>query len=226
MTSEKLHITRFSAWALGLEGADEWNEWAKGRRQMRSGPEAPELTFADSMFRRRLSQISKMSIQVVYNLLPLKEHTKMIFISMRGEIARQYKINKMQIEEGALMPAAFSLSVFNAPPALVSMAFGLKGGYSAIYPGGGSFSVGLISAQTALLAGTEEEIIVVYADEEVPPEYAGLMPERPSPLAFSFVLSKKPEAGAVSLPTLNQEEDSPANFLKMLILSRGIHVSP
>ena len=229
MTDEELYITRFSAWALGIEGVAEWNEWAMGRRQMSSGREAPDIAFTDSMFRRRLSQISKMTIQVVHSLLPLNNHTKMLFLSLRGEISMQYKINKMQIEEGALMPAAFSLSVFNAPAALATMALGLKGGYSAVYPGGNSISSALITAkaaaEAAFITGKAEELVVVYADEDLPPEYSSLMPECHPPLAFSFVLSNKPEAGAISLSSMNLGMDSPADFLKSLLLSRGNHVS-
>ena len=123
------------------------------------------------------------------------------------------------------MPAAFSLAVFNAPAALATMAFGLKGGYSALYPGGNSISSGLLAAKAALLSGEEKELIVVYADEDVPPEYSGLMPECPPPLAFSFILSKEPKDGSVSLSSLNQRVDSPADFLRSLLLSKEIYVS-
>ena len=244
-----LYITRFSAWALGIESSDEWKEWANGKRQMHyslepsaesdrlssgqrdSSPKAPEIAFTDLMFRRRLSQISKMTIQVIYDLMPLKENTKIIFLSFRGELSRQFKVNMMQVEEGSVMPAAFSLSVFNAPPALASMALGLKGGYSALYPGGNSFGAGLSAAGAALLAGTSDELIVVYADEEVPPEYASLLSERPFPFAFSCLLCKSPVTGehgndSISLSSVNREAESPAEFLKSLILLKEIHVPP
>ena len=232
MIDGELYIARLSAWALGIEGDDEWKEWARGGREMRSGPEAPEIAFTDSMFRRRLSQISRMTIQVVHDLQPQGEDTKMIFLSFRGELSRQFRINKMQIEDRALMPAAFSLSVFNAPPALASIALGLKGGYTALYPGGDSFGSGLDAAGAALLAGKAEELIFVYADEELLPEYAGLLPESPPPLAFGLLLSKK--AGPGNAPLLpgvihsyrDTEKDSPAEFLRSLLLCRGIHVSP
>ena len=222
MTKEDIHITRLSAWALGIEGNSQWIEWAQGRREMGSGPGAPEIAFTDSMFRRRLSQISRMTIQVVHDLMPLKEDTKMIFLSFRGELSKQYSINKMQIKDGSLMPAAFSLSVFNAPAALASMALGLKGGYTAIYPGGNSLTAGLNAAQAPLLAGTAEEMTFVYADEEIPPEYSGLLPERCPPFAFALLLGRKP--GLVPLPA--ETGDSPLDFIKSLFLSGKINVSP
>ena len=221
MSGAELCITRLSAWAPGIEGAAEWDEWALGKKEMRRSREAPELAYSDPMFRRRLSQISRMTIQVVHDLYPLGENTKMIFLSFRGEVSRQFRINKMQAEDGALMPAAFSLSVFNAPPALASIALGLKGGYSALYPGNDSFASGLSAAKAALLSG--EELIFVYADEELPPEYSSLAPDNPPPFAFGLLLSRKP--GPVPLP-LNGAEQSPAEFLKTLLVGGNIHVSP
>jgi hypothetical protein len=184
---------------------------------MRSGSESPEISFADPMLRRRLSQISKMTIQVVHDLLPLDEDTKMIFLSFRGELSRQYKINRMLIEDQSLMPAAFSLSVFNAPIALASQALGLKGGYSAVYPGSDSFAAGLAAAKAALLAGTKDELVFVYADEEVPPEYADVSHGDSLPFAFAHKKKKRSANGFISLSSLDKEKLSPQDFLKGLL---------
>jgi hypothetical protein len=142
----------------------------------------------------------------------------MIFLSFRGELSRQYKINRMLIEDQSLMPAAFSLSVFNAPIALASQALGLKGGYSAVYPESDSFAAGLAAAKAALLAGKKDELVFVYADEEIPPEYADVSHSDSLPLAFGFLLTKKSANGFVSLSSLNKEKISPENFLKGLFL--------
>jgi hypothetical protein len=196
-----------------------------GKREISCGGKGPEISFTDSMFRRRLSQISKMTIQVIHGLMPLAEDTKVFFLSFRGELSRQYQINRMLFEEKTLSPAAFSLSVFNAPAALASMALGLKGGYSALYPGKNSFAAGVKAAVAALLCGAPEELCFVYADEEVQSEYAGLCRETPPPAAFGLLLSRSPKGPRVSLPALD-EGDSPLDFLKRLLLRGEIHVSP
>ena len=221
MIQGETYITRLSAWAPGLGSPGEWDEWARGKRQMLCSSESPEITFTDPLFRRRLSQISKMTIQVVHDLAPVQEETKMIFLSFRGELSKQYKINKMQIEEGAITPAVFSFSVFNAPVALAAMALGLKGGYSAIYPGKNSFRDGLKSAYAALHSGEENELIFVYADEEIPPEYASLISDRPPPFAFALLLNRK--IGIVPLSPLNETAETPHDFLKSLLRCGGIH---
>jgi len=220
MKQNELYISRFSAWAPGLENAREWEEWALGRREISPGAKSPDLSFTEPMFRRRLSQISKMTIQVVHDLLPVAEDTKMIFLSFRGELSRQYTINKTFIEDNDIMPAAFSLSVFNAPPALASIAFSLKGGYSAIYPGGNSFAAGLSLAEAAFLGGKSEELIFVYADEEIPNEYNAIFPGTHLPLAFGFVVTRKPGTLPIHFSVLLKGIDSPEDFLKRLVLSK------
>jgi hypothetical protein len=229
--SGEAYITRLCAWAPGVENSGEWDEWAQGKREIASGTKGPEITFTDSLFRRRLSQISRMTVQVVHDLLPVAENTKMFFVSFRGELARQYQINKMLIEEKSLMPAAFSLSVFNAPAALASIALGLKGGYSALYPGNNSFAAGLAAAEASLLkeaaffSGITQELIFVYADEQAPPEYRCFFQEGLPALAFAVLLTSEPQSLSVPLSSLKTGEDDPLDFLKRLLLCGKIHVS-
>ena len=242
MSGAELYISRFSAWAPGIAGPAEWDEWAQGKRSISLDSKGPAIDFTESLFRRRLSQISKMTVQVIHDLLPLDEKTKILFFSLRGELSRQYQINKMLIEEKALMPAAFSLSVFNAPVALASIALGLKGGYSALYPAGNNpVAACLAAVEAALFCGTAEEIVFVYADEQAPPEYGFFAQGMPSPVAFGILLSRKSGLSSVPLSLLKREEgnsfdclrgvhtqsfqDGFVDFLKQLLLYGKINVS-
>ena len=226
------YITRLCAWAPGVENSAEWDEWALGKRDISSGTQGPAIAFTDSLFRRRLSQISKMTVQVVHDLLPVGENTKIFFVSFRGELSRQFQINKMLIEEKSLMPAAFSFSVFNAPVALASIALGLKGGYSALYPGNNSFSAGLAAAEAALLSEAalpseaivsdrQEELVFVYADEQAPPEYGRCFNNC---LAFAFLLTRAPQPTSVSL-SLFRDADDPLDFLRRILLCGKLHAA-
>jgi len=210
------YITRLCAWAPGVENSGEWDEWAQNKRDISSGTQGPAIAFTDSLFRRRLSQISKMTVQVVHDLLPVGENTKMLFVSFRGELSRQFQVNKMLIEEKSLMPAAFSFSVFNAPAALASIALGLKGGYSALYPGNNSFTAGLAAAEASFVSDKQEELIFVYADEQAPPEYERCFNECPPAIAFALLLTRAPQSSSVPLSSLN-EVDNPLDFLRLLI---------
>lgn len=160
--------------------------------------EKPKLEFADPLFKRRLSQITRMTIHVLHDLIterPEAAEYKQIFVSFRGEIEREFTINRGLIQDTEILPAAFSLSVFNAPVAAASLCLKLKAGYSVIYPSKGNFRDALLAASSAVLCGDETRVVLVYADEYVPDEYGALQPEENSPLAFACVLGASCSGG-------------------------------
>jgi hypothetical protein len=219
--ADELLISRYSAWAPGITNGEEWKQWAEGKRPLEAGSESPEIAFTDPLFRRRLSQISRMTIQVVHDLLPVDNETKLLFLSFRGELTKSFKVKRMVIEEKSVMPAAFSQSLFNIPIAMASMAFGLKGGYSAVFPGRNSFYSGLAGAKASLLCGTSDSLVFVYADEKLPQEYECFFPASSQPPAFAFAVlfTRNPDKASFKIPF--SEEDSPQDFLKKLIFARN-----
>lgn len=179
--------------------------------------EKPKLEFADPLFKRRLSQITRMTIQVVHDLLeavPEAKDCKQVFVSFRGEIEREFTINQGIIEDTEILPAGFSLSVFNTPIAATSLSLGLKSGYSVIYPSKNDFAAGFTGAAAPVLAGSEEKVIFVYADEYVPDCYGDLQPENNEAMAFACVLSSKKVEGAVEVQNLSAFAESPVEFIK------------
>lgn len=179
---------------------------------------APKLEFCEPIFRRRLSQISKMTIQVVHNIFTqgaFSRNTKIVFASKRGEISREFKINKTLIEESSILPASFSLSTFNAPIALATIAEGLRGGYTAIYPSRGNFKDAVLSAAAPILCGKENQIVFVYADELVPEVYKDFAPQENFPMAFAALFSSQNSNNGVQC-NLSDIPQTPQNFLDFL----------
>lgn len=209
-------ISQLTAWAPGITTADDWKQWAAGNKQMLAIKDAPKLEYTDPLFRRRLSQISRMTIEVIHNELEkgCSRDMKQVFVSCRGELVREFSVSKMLIEEKAVLPASFSLSVFNTPIALATLAFKLTGGYSVIYPSKGSFRDAFAGACAPVLSGAEPQILLVYADELPPEEYAGLGTERFMPFAFAAVLS----AGkGTSIPDISAVPETAESFLSSMI---------
>lgn len=180
--------------------------------------EKPKLEFVDALFKRRLSQVTRMTIQVLHDLLeevPEAKDCKQVFVSLRGEIEREFTINKGIIEDLEILPAGFSLSVFNTPIAAASLALKLKAGYSVIYPSKGDFGSAFLGAASPVLSGSEEKIVFVYADEYVPEQYGKLQPENNIGTAFSCVLSATELKGSLSINCTEFEENlkNPLEFL-------------
>ncbi len=242
----KLYAMKPACWAPGLNCDEDWKEWLAGRRSIDESDAMPPLSFTPPLFRRRLSQLSRMTVQVVHDALELAglgdcvresgetvgsgtgavgsdatsiAGLKQAFVSFRGELARQLSINRTLIEEHDVLPAAFSLSVFNTPMALASIACKLKGGYSVLYPSDASFADAFKTAVAPLLCGDEERLLFVYADERIPDEYASFRPPEAEPLAFAFLLSA--DGGPVSFSLSDLEGKSPAAFLRLLLTEAG-----
>ena len=212
----EVFISKPVMWAPGLEDDPEkWEKWLKGKDSIERSSSAPKLEYTDSLFRRRLSQISKMTVHVVHALLEkcsFDKDTKIVFVSFRGEIAREFSINKGIISENMILPAGFSLSVFNTPIALATIALGLTGGYSAVYPSKSDFSSALKNAFAPVLCGDEEKIVLVYADELVPECYG----VNSTPLAFAAVVSAEKTENSVKIDDFESIK-SPDAFLKRLL---------
>lgn len=218
---KNFYLSNITAWAPGLgDDKNSWQAWANDQTQIEQIKESPKLEYTDPLFRRRLSQITKMTVHVVHNLLEnshINPDTKIVFISLRGEIEREFTINKGLIEDGMILPAGFSLSVFNTPISSATLAFKLKGGYSVIYPSKNNFADALKTAAAPVLAGTEEEIILVYADELVPEVYGDKRPEENIPLAFAGIISAKKKENCIAFDDFSNVSQSPVEFLKYVL---------
>ncbi len=177
---------------------------------------SPKLEWTEAIFRRRLSQLTKMTVQVARDIFSdgtLDKKTKIVFLSFRGELEREFKVNKTLIQEESILPAAFSLSVFNAAIAQATIALGLKGGYNCVFPSGADFASGFLSAAAPVLAGTEENIVFIYADENVPDYYKEFLKGPNEPLALAALLSSQKGQNGIECDLKNIPR-SPQEFIQ------------
>lgn len=216
--SYSFYASKPCCFAPGLSGYADFLDWRDGKKSIALTDEAPGIEFTSPLFRRRLSQLCKMTVQVVHDCVEETDcrNSKIVFVSMRGEINREFSVNKKLIEENEVSPAAFQYSVFNAPVALATIACQLKGGYTTVFPSKGNFLSALQCALASLMCGREERILFVYGDELVPQVYGDLRPQGALPLAYATVLSCKKDAVCERQLSVS-EQLSPADFLKMLL---------
>lgn len=219
---KNFYLSNMTAWAPGLaDDTEAWKNWANGNAQIEQIKQSPKIEYTDPLFRRRLSQITKMTVHVVHNLLEqshVNKDTKIVFISLRGEIEREFSIVKGFLEDGTILPAAFSLSVFNTPISSATLAFGMKGGYSVLYPSKNNFTDAFKTAVAPILAGTEKEIILVYADELVPEVYGDKIPEENIPMAFACILSAEQKDNCIAFEDFSNIPSSPSEFLRYVLI--------
>lgn len=191
---KSFYISKPFLYAPGLENESDWLLWAEGKKEILNEKTSPSLSYTDPLFRRRLSQLSKMTVETVHQLVefyPAAKECKTVFTSFRGEIEREFKISKSIVEDQMILPATFSLSVFNAPVALASMANKLTAGYNTVFTTDENFNESLMSGAVSILAGTLDKIIFVYADEMIPADYGKAAPQNRPPLCFACILSSQ-----------------------------------
>jgi len=190
----------------------------------------PPLEHVDALFKRRLSQLTRMTIAVGHEALAGQSPMKLAFASTYGEISQQYKITGKLIDENEVSPANFSLSVFNTPIAALSIVEKNTEGYVALYPGKDCFRMGFIESAAALFSGGEKKRLLIVADELLPEPYAMLEGASMPPYALALVLSS--EGHGIPVPAdparlagwENASEENAAvpaalRFLKRAILS-------
>lgn len=217
----KFYIDNLCAWAPGIADRDEWKLWSHGDIEIKNEKISPKIEFTDPLFRRRFSQITKMTIQVVYDLLeerPDARDMKIIFSSFRGEIEREFSINKMLIEEKMILPAAFSLSVFNASIAAATIALQIKNGYTVVFPSKGNFRDALLSAAASVICGDQKEVVFVHADEKIPEQYGNLADafDCTEPVSFACIISSTPGKNSIEFDS-EVFDSNVHDFLKILI---------
>jgi hypothetical protein len=213
--SGSFFVKRYAAWSPGISAKNEWFEWSERRREIVSSGELPPLPFLDLMFKRRLSQLSLMTIEVLSRVT--NEDRYCVFCSFRGEITTQYKNNKTLIEDRIVKPANFSLSVFNAPVALASIALKLKYGYICVAPVGDNPFLNALIAAKATLCGMDEALFV-YADELIPPSYGSLAQKPNAPFAFAALINKNSGAEVDIF-----KHNSPYDLLRYLLRSKAVY---
>ena len=140
-----------------------------------------------------------MVLQVGHELAPGPKEIKTVFASEYGEICQQIKLSTSLVESGEIAPAAFSLSVFNTPVALLSMAEKNTERVVALHAGPASFETGLWEAVACLAHHGDSEVMMIAADEMVPAPFNELASPEGVPYALGLLLCRGKDAGTAQL---------------------------
>jgi len=220
-----LNILGWNAWAPGLESCEEWVVWAKGDGPAIDREGSPSLDHLPSVAKRRLSQLSRMVLEVGHRVLEEAGPIPIIFCSRFGEIGQQQKITKKMIETGEVLPAAFSFSVFNTPVSLLSIHEQIRNAASVNLSEKYCLINGLVSLISKLQTD-DGPCLIIFADESLPSEYETLTDGETRPFAMALIAesSESPEKGGLeyrllSSPPEGCTADHPLDFLRWFLLN-------
>lgn len=166
--------------------------------------EKPDLTLLERSLRRGLSDVTRLFMHVAYGALrdaqALERKPQVVFGSAFGEIATAEAMFAQAYDESSTSPVRFRHSVHNTAEGLYSISVQNREPATAIAAGWETVAMGLLEASCELAAGAED-VLLVFAEEEVPLSLSA--EHQHGALAAAFYLTSAPrEATRATLSDL------------------------
>ncbi len=174
----KTRLRGWSAWAPGLESADDWITWA-GAPYPLAAEGVPDAKFLPAMLRRRCTPLSKILLKVAAEGCPEEERegVRTVFASRHGSINESVGLLENVARNERISPAIFSHTVHNAQAGLFSIAMGNRQASSSLAARDDSFGCGLLEALGHLEREPERPVLFVMGDVPLDPVFAALVDE-------------------------------------------------
>ena len=145
----------------GLVDEAAWQAWAQ-HGLWPVEPPFPATPLLPMMMARRLSQGSRLAVQVGLSLLARHPVDYAIFASRHGELTRSMTLLQALADRQRLSPTDFSMSVHNTAAGLCSIQGKAAIPMSSLAAGDSSLMAGLTEAVAALQAGARKVLLVAF----------------------------------------------------------------
>ena len=179
-------VDKWVSWPDGLE--DTVFSDALDAHSVNEATSATDLSFVDPMLRRRLGRLSRMALHVAHKADVDFSAGSAVFASRHGELGRSVDILNQLAQGDMPSPAAFSLSVHNATAGVYSIASNTTIPSTTIAAGEETLLWALCEA--CLRLKEHESVLVVYADEPLPSEYASFSDTNESAHAIAIRIKR------------------------------------
>ncbi|WP_263079588.1 beta-ketoacyl synthase chain length factor [Endozoicomonas sp. Mp262] len=184
-------VERWEGWVPDIREKRQWQALITGVRQ----PDltaAPEFLWLKPRQRRRLSMISKMTLDVAGCCAEGVVSIPAIFASRRGEVSRMATILQDICSGEDASPTDFSLSVHNASSGLFSIYTDNRQPSTAIAAGADTVIAGLTEAYAQLNSG-QERVLLVFFEDQMPEVYQAFALAEDYPVVLAMILSQGSE---------------------------------
>ncbi len=141
-------------------------------RQMGAASTAkPETGIVDPMLRRRLSPLARLALSAAMACGPLPAACRVVYASQHGEIQRTTQMLEALVRGEPPSPTAFSLSVLNATPGVLSISRDDHSAINAIAASDDTLGYALLDAWTQHAESPDAPLLVIHAFEAPPACY-------------------------------------------------------
>ena len=128
---------------------------------------AVDVSFLPAMKRRRLSALSRLSLRLAHSVAP-KFQGACVFGSQHGELVTTQGLLQSIVDADVMSPAGFSSSVHNTAVGLHSINSQNTAPCTSIAAGCDSLAMCFIEAYSLLEQAPVDEVLIVFADDNVP----------------------------------------------------------
>ncbi len=151
--------------------------------------------------RRRLPPFTRDVLRCALPLLRDQPHCPLILSSPHGDLHSTVTLLSDIARREILSPSLFGLSVHNAPIGALSLCLTEPGDQTALAGGAASLAAGLTEAYARLATSDVPAVVLVHAEDRLPPIYAEMDDDTPGVyLALSLRLCDGEEGGVEVVP--------------------------
>jgi hypothetical protein len=221
----RVRVSRWSAWAPGLEDDAAWARWCASPEPIgREGH--PDASFLPAMLRRRCSPLARILLSVAFRSCKPEElaTTSTVFASRHGNINESIEMLEQLAVGDGLSPTVFSHSVHNAQAGLFSIAAQNRAPSSSIAAQDDTFACGFVEAMTLVARDSAQRCLLVVGEVPLAKVFADLVdePEAAYGLALMLERSSGDEGLRVSLGAAREPRRRPSwpdalSFLRFLL---------
>lgn len=205
----RVALTRWSAWAPGLETPEAWQEWAGAPRAL-SGDGSPPASFIPSLLRRRATPLTRTLLTAAWGCLSAEDlpRVRSVFASRHGSINESIGLLENVVRREKLSPTIFSHTVHNAQAALFSIAAGNRAASSSLAGQEDTFACAWLEALAFLEREPKTPLLLVMGDVPLAATFAGLADEPDTAYALACRLELA-DAATPGVSLSVRENDGP-----------------
>lgn len=162
-------ISRWHAWAPGVQHPANWKNWLNGECSTPADVQ-PDVSQLPPLLRRRLDRLGRMALHTACSCLNGIDAAEFVFASRHGALQRTTDLLIALARDEPMSPTLFSVSVHNGTAGLYAIARGDRSAATAIAAGEDTLGMGLLEGAGQIAAGAAH-VLMCYADDSLPPPY-------------------------------------------------------
>jgi hypothetical protein len=200
-----LQIDRWAFWSPESQSPSAWRTHWRTNAASPKHADVPDDAIP-AFHRRRMSALSKLSVQVALQATGDSRADFLVFCSQHGELIRSRELLGSIADGVELSPTAFSQSVHNTSAGLYTIISRSRAPATALASGASTFAYGWLEAEAYITENPSARVLLVSYDERVPAEYLRYSKQKPCMYAVGLMLSKG-EAGHLRLERVSAGVD-------------------